>query len=289
MTTPASATLVPDRSGQVAVAGDASIHFQYFGSRQRPTVVLFNGANQTAATWHRHLSHLVGSVDVLVWDYRGQGASTGAQRESDSFAGFADDLRAVVDSLELPAGSLDLLAVCYGAGPAAEFLLRHRSLVRRALFSGAVLTREEAYINQRILDQQIHQAGHPALNAACFFAYSLNGMFQRMLGAAPEHKAALLRRIEETMNEGASRAIDVQLRFLAGAEARAAAYAAVDVPIHVIAGEEDQMTPTFMQRRIAALFPRCSYAEQPRLGHLLYVENPHGFFQDALRFFAGAA
>jgi pimeloyl-ACP methyl ester carboxylesterase len=195
----------------------------------------------------------------------------------------------VVDALGLPPASLDLLAVCYGGGPAAEFLLRHRPMVRRALFSGAVLTREEAYMNQRAFDQRLNRAGQAALNADCFFAYSLNGTFQRMVGAAPDHKAALLRRIEETMNEGACRAIDVQLRFLAGAEARAAAYAAVDVPVHVIAGEEDQMTPTFMQRRIPALFPRASYAEQPRLGHLLYVENPQGFFADALGFFAGGA
>jgi 3-oxoadipate enol-lactonase len=283
-----STSFTPDRTGHVAAEGGAGIHYQYFGSGGRPTVVLFNGANQTAAAWHRHLSHLIGKVDVLVWDYRGQGGSTGPQSEEDSFARFADDLRAVVDTLGLPPGSLDLLAVCYGGGPAAEFLLRHRPMVRRALFSGAVLTREEAYVNQRIFDQKLNRAGLAALNAECFFAYALNGMFQRLVGAAPDHKAALLRRIEETMNQTADRAIDVQLRFLAGADARAAAYAAVDLPIHVIAGEEDQMTPTFMQRRIPALFPRCTYAEQPRLGHLLYVENPHGFFADALAFFSAA-
>lgn len=274
--------VVPNESGTVRAAG-GELHYEYFGTRERPPVVIFNAVNQTARSWHPHMAGIAAWTDVLLWDYPGIGDSPRWER-TPTFEELAEGLHAITQTLALPDPSLRLLAICFGSGPALEFLRRHRAQVEKVILSGAILTWEEAYANQRSFDSKLLMAGR--LNDALehFYAYFFSGGFQRTVDADPDHKAALFRKIMATANEMTQHLLGAQVEYLKDVERHYSEFAALDVPVKLIAGEQDMITPTYVQRKILRLLPNASYTEYPGAGHLLYVEEGTRFFTDALSF-----
>jgi pimeloyl-ACP methyl ester carboxylesterase len=264
-------------------SGGAEIHYEYYGRREKPPIVLLNAMNQTTKSWQRYLPQLLERADVVVWDYRGQGSSTIGEPPY-ALEHFADDLSAIARRLELPVGGIHLLAVCFGSISAAEYMRRHPGDVRKAVLSGAMLTREEAYINQRLLERRSLAAKDMEQLVGSFFSHFFSGGFQKRLADVPEHKQAFLRRISETFDDSTLRLVDAQIQYLERVDGYREAFAKVDVPVHVIAGEEDAVTPTYCQKKLLSIFPRATYREYPRCGHLAYVENEKAFFDDALDF-----
>jgi 3-oxoadipate enol-lactonase len=275
-------SLTPNEAGTVRAAG-GELHYEYFGTRERPPVVVFNAVNQTARSWHQHLAGIAAWTDVLLWDYPGVGDSPRWDR-TPTFEELAEGLHAITQELGLTGPSLRLLAICFGSGPALEFLRRHRAQVEKVVLSGALLTWEEAYANQRQFDRKLLAPGRHDEALEHFFAYSFSARFQQAIDADPEHKAALFRKIKATANEMTEHLLGAQVAYLQGVERYYPDFAALDVPVRLIAGEQDMVTPTYVQRKLLHLLPNASYTEYPGAGHLLYVEEGTRFFTDALTF-----
>ncbi len=272
-------------SGNVRAAG-GELHYEYLGTRERPPVVLFNGVNQTIQSWRQHVDPLAAWTDLLLWDYPGMGGSPRWERPP-TFEDLADGLHAIARELDLDGGSLRLLAICFGSGPALEFLRRYPEQVAKVVLSGAMLTWEEAYANQRIYERRFLAERRFDEGAEYFYAYFFSSAFQRVMDADQARKAALLERIKAGASEMTDRLIAAQIDYLREVERRHADFAALDVPVKLIAGEQDFITPTYVQRKILGLLPKASYTEYPGAGHLLYVEAGERFFTDALSFLLG--
>jgi 3-oxoadipate enol-lactonase len=279
------ALIMSTLSGNVRVAG-GELHYEYVGTRERPPVVIFNGINQTVESWRQHVDAIAAWTDLLLWDYPGMGGSPSWGR-TPTFEDLADGLHAITRALDLDGGSLRLLAICFGSGPALEFLRRHREQVAKVVLSGAMLTWEESYANQRTCERRLLAENRLDEGAEHFYAYFFSGGFQRAMDANPERKAALLQKIKDGASEMTDRLIVAQLEYLREVEHRHADFAALDVPVKLIAGEHDMIVPTYIQRKILGLLPKASYAEYPGAGHLLYVEAGERFFTDALSFLLG--
>lgn len=272
----------PNESGTVRAAG-GELHYEYFGTRERPPVVIFNAVNQTARSWHPHMAGIAAFTDVLLWDYPGVGDSPRWER-TPTLEDLAEGLHTITQALGLNDSSLRVLAICFGSGPALEFLRRHHVQVKKVVLSGAMLTWEEAYANQRSFDGKLLADGRIDDAVEHFFAYFFSGGFQQAIDADPEHKAALLRKIKASANEMTEHLLGAQVEYLKGVERLYGDFAALDVPVKLIAGEQDQVTPTYVQRKLLGLLPNASYTEYPGAGHLLYVEEGTRFFTDALTF-----
>lgn len=270
----------PSRAGTVAGV-QGSISYQYFGQGERPLIVPVNALNQRMASWHRYLPRMLERGDVLLWDYP---VYEDTPREAYTVEGFADDLAALLEALGLGGRPLHLLAVCFGSGPAIEFMRRHRAVVRRAVFSGTILTWEESYANQRNVERSLYRDGNLDAIADLFFAYCFSSGFQRMVVSVPPHRSAFVRRIRATVGEPSRLLLESQLDFLQRVEQYHGDYASTDVPIKLLMGQEDMTTPVYVQRKVLALVPGVAYDEYPGAGHLLYVEIEQRFFDDALSF-----
>jgi len=271
-----------ESSGSVRGAG-GEIHYEYLGRRERPPVVFFNALNQTVRSWHQYIGPIAEQADVLLWDYPGVGASP-AWARTPTFEQLADGLHEITRALGLHGGPVRLLGICFGAGPALEFLRRYREQVDKVVLSGAMLTWEEAYASQRMIDRRLLAEGRVGEAAELFFAHFFSSGFQQAVGADPEHRAALLRKIAASANEMTDRLIGAQLDHLKEVERHHEELAELDVPVKLIAGEQDLVTPPYVQRKILGLLPNASYVEYPGAGHLLYVEEGLRFFTDALEF-----
>jgi pimeloyl-ACP methyl ester carboxylesterase len=56
-----------------------------------------------------------------------------------------------------------------------------------------------------------------------------------------------------------------------------AALAALSLPVAIIAGAQDRMTPPALTREFLTIWPHASYDTIDRAGHLMMLENPDAF------------
>ena len=71
----------PSRSGFVHPDGH-DIWYEYFGDGSREAVVLLNGLAMSTKAWYGFLPLLTDEVDVLLYDYLGQGESSKPDSQS---------------------------------------------------------------------------------------------------------------------------------------------------------------------------------------------------------------
>lgn len=127
----------PSTQGTVSANG-VDIHYEYFGERNRPVMVIFNGVAMNTMSWHRLIPAVLKRMDVLLWDYRGQGQSTSDDAPY-SVEEMADCAVAIFDALSLERQNINLLGVSTGSIVVADTLRRYHSRVNRAVLSGILL------------------------------------------------------------------------------------------------------------------------------------------------------
>ncbi len=131
---------VHDVELQVALDGDPSA----------PTLALVNGAGCNLHSWTPVLPELLSRFRVLRHDGRGTGRSTGGERADYAFPRYADDLREILDELEID--RVVLCGMAYGARTAARFALRHPERV-------ALLALYDVSLDQPV-DQALQREGN---------------------------------------------------------------------------------------------------------------------------------
>jgi pimeloyl-ACP methyl ester carboxylesterase len=67
--------LTPNREGFVTEDGHR-IHYEYFGRGDREVICLLNGLAMRTKAWYGFLPRLLPELDVVLYDYPGQGASS---------------------------------------------------------------------------------------------------------------------------------------------------------------------------------------------------------------------
>jgi pimeloyl-ACP methyl ester carboxylesterase len=103
LTLPATPSLpAPTRSGLASVNG-ISVFFAQFGDG--PPVLLLHGGLANSNYWGLQIAELAKSFSVTVMDTRGHGRSPVMSRTF-SYALFAQDVAALMDSLEIPAAAV---------------------------------------------------------------------------------------------------------------------------------------------------------------------------------------
>ncbi|MBI1890550.1 MAG: alpha/beta hydrolase [Burkholderiales bacterium] len=260
------------------------IYYEYFGERQCPVMVILNGVAMETKSWYRLLSNVLPVMDVLLWDYRGQGQSTSDDAPY-SVEETADHLVAILDALELDKRHVNLLGVSTGSIVVAETLRRYRNRVNRAVLSGVVLERALTFKLDSDYGIRLLRENRADLWAEGLYTKILSDRYMTEFAPViPAMQSALIMRYKNKTH-ALARIIEAQSNYLWNIEQYRPQFEEVDTPMLVLAGAEDKLIPPFYQKRAAAMFPRADIKQYSDCAHIPFIENPARAFRDSMRFF----
>ncbi|MET9494978.1 alpha/beta hydrolase [Streptomyces sp. NPDC006552] len=265
-----------------AVSADGSrLHVEVHGPDGAPAVVLSHGWTCSTAFWAAQLRALATDHRVIVYDQRGHGRSPAATRLPYTADMLADDLEAVLGAVLAPGeravlaghsmGGMTMMAAAgrpaFTEHAAAVLLCSTGSsrLVTEAtvvplLAAGALRTRmTRAVLGSKAPLGPVTPLGKRILKFATLGPAASPGAVEacaRIVHACPRGVRHGWSHVLETLDMDA-------------------ALAELTLPVAVLGGTADRMTPIVHARRIAAALPHCvGLTELPGRGHMTPVEAP---------------
>jgi YbgC/YbaW family acyl-CoA thioester hydrolase len=227
-----------------------------------PAVLFVHGYPQDRTLWQAQLDGLAG-VRRIAPDLRGFGRSD-APDLGYSIATYADDLAALLDSLHV-----DTAVLCgcsLGGYVGFEFARRHRARLRGLILmcTRAEADSPEARRGREASIQLAREQGAAAI---------ARQMVPRLLapGAAPPVVARVREMLEAAPVNGIIGALTA-MKDRPDSTPTLAALAGL--PVLVVAGEEDQLTPPELARHLTEAIPGARLEVIPRAGHLPALERP---------------
>lgn len=272
----------PDQEGLLP-HGERSIHWELFGRGEREAFVLLNGLAMHTKAWYGFVPRLHPEFDVLLWDYPGQGETTGPDAPL-----LLPDLARLLARLldEVRVEKAHVMGISYGGFVALEFARLFPRRLETLTLSGILLTREETFERYEDLSLRFYRGG-PKL-----FDLYTHYMYEKIFGEAFLVRAGTdLERMRAGFADryrgriaALVRLTQAQDPFFAALDENLPGYRAIAAPTLILAGAEDRAIPPWVQRKIAAILPNAAYEEVPGSGHVVYLERPDLFWPRLLRF-----
>jgi len=291
------ATEAAPPTGRFVKAGDVDLFVQEAGPADGAPVLLVHGTGAWSETWRAALSVLALSgyraiaIDLPPFGY--------SQRPSTPRYGKRDQGRrivAVLDALKIPRAVL--VGHSFGAGPTVEAVLLAPDRVQALVLVDAALGigPDDGAAPKPPLPLRALLAVAP-LRDALVATFLTNPLFTRRLLeqfiADPAHatdaRVAVYQRPLSV--RGSTRAIGEWLPALltpteVAASERPASYRRLTMPVYLIWGERDTITPLAQGRRLARLRPGAILETMPQVGHIPQIEDPAAFNALLLKFLA---
>lgn len=252
----------------------------YIESGQGPVLMLLHGIGSAARSWQAQLQALASQFRVIAWNAPGYGASTHLADEAPSASDYAASLLALLDALNIE--RMHLLGHSLGALIAGRFAALHPARVQTLQLASCAIgharyepTRRAALLQARLDD--VHQLG-------------IAGMAQKrgpnlLTKDAPHDLRAS---VVETMAGLDAHGYAQAARMLSGGDL-IADIAALDpsIPLHVLYGAQDTITPPAVNIEAAAARAHTKRTEIAQAGHAVYIEQAEIFNRAARDFAAG--
>lgn len=263
---------LPDGEDTIVTTSDgAELTVRIAGAGSSPTVVFVHCWTGDRRVWGPVARLLVAEgYRVVLYDHRGHGQSTVGEAGL-TLDAIADDLR---DVLEATAAHEAVIAGHSLGGMATQqFAISYPEMVR-ARVAGIVLVGTAC---DRVARKGLHQRvaklliGHPLLERLFALSFLAPVLVRRTVGrtACMPHLRAVSDAFVATPGE-------VRAELLAAMYAMdlSAQLQHIDVPVTVVAGERDRLTPPSRSRRIADRIPGAQLTTLPDVGHMLPIEAP---------------
>jgi 3-oxoadipate enol-lactonase len=244
-----------------------------------PTLVFLHGIGGNRRNWARQLGALAEVCQAVAWDARGYGDSED-YAEPLAFPDFAADLLRLLDHLHVERAHLCGLSM--GGRIILDFYARHpqrvASLILADTFPGfdASFTQEgrERFVRERrqpLLDGKQPADIAPAIARSLVSSAASAAVTQELIDSISSlHKESYIKTIEAmTMYEPV------------------ADLAAIKVPVQIIVGADDKLTPPAVSRKMAAEIPGARLLELENAGHLSNIEAPDAFNACVREFLVG--
>jgi len=277
--------LTPDRTGELPLGG-RMIHWELFGRGDREVVCLLNGLAMSTRSWYGLLPLLADELDVLLWDYPGQGESSSEDIPVllPEIAGY---LEGILDHLGLP--RIHLMGISYGGFVALEFarLLQHR--LHTLTLSGILLSHERLFEMYEDLSLRFYRGGEAAFDLYTHYMYEkiFSETFVRTL--TPEQLDVMRQRFFDRyagQTHCLIRLTEAQDPFFSSLDDNLPGYRAIQTPTLILAGDQDRAIPPWVQRKLAGILPHTRFELVPDCGHVVYLERAVEFFGMLKRFAA---
>ncbi|SFJ75434.1 alpha/beta fold hydrolase [Streptomyces pini] len=268
----------PRRELTVTSADGSRLHVEEHGREDGPTVVLVHGWTCSTAFWGPVVRRLADDHRVFVYDQRGHGRSPAVGPDGYSTDALADDLCAVLDtagSRAVVAGhSMGGMTVMAAAGRPQ---LRERVAAALLCNTGSSRLLDESTVAPLRAGRLRHRIQKAVLGSSLPLG-PVTPLGMRVLryatmgpGATKEQVQACARIVHacpRTVRAFWARKVLAVLDLDAN-------LASLDLPVGVIAGEKDRLTPPVLSRRLAEALPNCTgLTELPGLGHMTPLEDP---------------
>ena len=224
------------------------------------------GGNRTS--WTRQLSALANDFTAIAWDARGYGDSADVPGER-RFSHFADDLRRLLDYLDIERAHL--VGLSMGARILLTFFPLHKDRV-------ATLTLCDCFYEFRAMNAETQREflelrEKPLLEGKTFT--DLAPALVKSLVApdcSPEVAAELFDSIVALRPEAYLKTLRATTTFDASAN-----LTEIDVPVQLVFGEHDRLTPPSIGESMLALITDSRLSVIPDAGHLSNMEQPARF------------
>jgi pimeloyl-ACP methyl ester carboxylesterase len=247
-------------------------------------VLMVMGSGASGRAWHAHQvpALVADGYKVITFDNRGIGGTSGGDRDF-SLRDMVDDVIGLVERLDL--GTCRMVGTSLGSQVLQEVALARPDLVSRMVL---IATRgREDYTRQYLGDAilELYEAGAeiPARYRAMTEALSnLSGHTLHDDVAAGDWLEMFVQ--AEKKDPG----YISQLRVRPDPR-KLKEYGNIRTPTHVIAFEEDVMTPPHLGEEVAAAIPGATFEIIAQCGHVGYLERPEAVNRSILAFLGGKA
>lgn len=239
------------------------------------TVVLAHGWTLSRSSWRpvvERVRHARPDVRVLTYDQRGHGDSTAVGRRAEaSMAVLADDLAAVVEEVA-PQGRLVLGGHSMGGMCVLALAGRHPDLIRSRV-DGVVLVNTAA---AALADRRLLGALMRLLAAAPGWLRvpRVPARLARRLGYGREASPDLVAKVRRGVRPPRARSVGTWYQALMRLDESESLRHLDDVPVRIVAGDTDRLTPHRHAETIASSLPRAELEVVPGTGHMLLFEHP---------------
>lgn len=274
--------LAPDRQGLLE-QDEHRIHWEYFGRGAREAIVLLNGLGMHAKAWYGFLPRLLPELDVVLYDYPGQGESSARDVPYfiDRIAGY---LEKVLDEISLE--RVHLMGISYGGFVGLEFARRFQERLDTLTLSGILLSHEQLFEMYEALSLRFYRSGRLGFELYTHYMYEkiFGESFVRATGPQLETLRARFHERYKDKAHALIRLTEAQGPFFASLDERLPEYGAIRTPTLIMAGAEDRAIPPWVQEKLTGILPATRFERVPDSGHVVYIEKPDLFFGNLLRF-----
>jgi len=285
-------------------AGDgALLHTTVEGSDAAPvTLVLAHGWTLSQAAWDDVAAELAsdvaaGELRLVRYDQRGHGRSSWGKTEPVSIDLLGEDLLQVLDRCA-PTGPVVLGGHSMGGMTIMCLAANHESVIGDRVRGVALVDTSAGAVHRppRNRRGRLQARLQPGLLAVAIARASLVERLRRL--APPSSRAhrkvvrgllygadatdAMVLRGAEIMHATPVRVFATFYPALGEHDKRQGLAALTRVPVEVLVGEEDKLTPVRHSRQLAQVLPEAVLHVEPRCGHMLPQERP-GLVTAALR------
>jgi non-heme chloroperoxidase len=259
----------------------AQIHVMTSGQPQRmaPSVVLLHGVTLSAEVWHRSMAELGRDHHVVALDWRGHGRST-AGSDGYGLPLLARDLATALEQLDVR----DAVVVGHSMGGMAlmHFCADHRSVLNERVCALLFLSTAVSDVGLAAVPSALRGAlngligrGPLARRASWTLPGDLGYTMVRVtFGERPDPAwVEEARHIVSEMDPNATAASFVPLL---SHDARAS-FDGLMIPVLVVVGTKDRLTPPAQARRLASLIKGARLVVLDGPGHMIMLERQTEF------------
>lgn len=285
--------------GPVVSSDGTLLHVEEAGSG--PTLVLSHGFSLNLTLWHHQIKDLSRDHRLVLYDHRGHGRSGRPTSDDWSLEALACDLDAVIRECGGPdpivlvghsMGGMALIKYCemfpIGTQVAGLVLVDTTSAdVMEGMLPGAARRVEAAFQALQAVAMRALAGRADTVDRIRSGGSSLAYLGTRLMGFGPRPSPAQVRFLERMLASVPSDVWVSLVPAIVGIDLRHA-LPAIDVPVMVIAGSHDRLTPIEAARRIAEAIPDAEMVVIADTGHTPMLEH-HEVFDEHLRRFVARA
>jgi len=279
-------TVAPANTKWVRV-GENSIAYQYVAATTSPapTVLFIGGTTAWSGVWKTTLRDLGGKYHVYTIDLPPFGYSVVDEKYRYNLSRQADTINGFLHQVD--AKQTILVAHSYGAGPAMEAVFKEQSLYQKLI----------------IIDGAIHVHGDKEVNALARNVFSIPTLRYLMTSAALHVPGFVKASLQYLVYNNSSVTdtwvniykqplhVDNQSRKLAawfydfvfengpGLSHDAENYLGLKLPVRIIWGREDNLTPLDQGLYLAKIIPKNKLIVLDLVGHIPMIDNHEAYLQ----------
>lgn len=282
-------------TGRFVKAADLEIYIQEAGPADGPPVLLVHGTGAWSAIWRETMDALAAKgYRAIAIDLPPFGFSERPPTPQYGDAPQAARIVGVLDALDIK--SVTLIGHSFGARPTVEAALLDPSRVRLLVLVDAALSPStDARPAPAPAGAVRTIASTPWLRDPLIAATMTNPLLTRkllqqlILDPADATDAQVEMVHAQFRLRGTTPAYGMWLeQFVIGGEASlgqdASRYATLGMPVLLLWGQEDTITPLARAEALKKLLPSAELVTLPRTGHIPTIENPQAFREALLRF-----